>query len=122
MKALSKKPVAERPKCVYIAHGNTARAVLKYLRPRRSGSQCACSRSRISTAAGWARCRRTWNRRCLRTHAPHSLLRHGPGGAAGTHCTWPVDRETTMTVSDRKFKLILTYDLQADVQDNYFEF
>jgi hypothetical protein len=27
-----------------------------------------------------------------------------------------------MSVSDRKFKLILTYDIQPDVQDSYFEF
>ena len=27
-----------------------------------------------------------------------------------------------MTLSDRKFKLILTYDIQPDVQDSYFEF
>ena len=27
-----------------------------------------------------------------------------------------------MPVSDRKYKLILTYDLRADVQDSYFEF
>ena len=27
-----------------------------------------------------------------------------------------------MTISDRKFKLILTYDIQPDVQDSYFEF